>query len=328
MTPTFTTNIASSEPVLITGDSLLPTRNSRAAGGSDCRRQLDSITDQIESSEVRTILRTVFADLMRLLECLTLIERHLRHVHQADATFAFFQLIHDEARCLVDFIRNEALTCEGMSDELADTLDGVSFALGHDLRRVFESDNCDSNFKGAPYTVLSKVHRAHDVLTNCLQQSTVSLAIVFDHTLVGARLFNNSDMRYRQSLQLCQDLLTLTQLVEMFQETQYAATLSDLVRGLDRFRNESMECLMYSDWPQFESFCERITVAADDYNSLAPVLHQFQCYLEALLGQVRMRAVLAEASNPNQAQSDAAPSTSPFNSQTEETVWNTFAFAI
>ena len=79
---------------------------------------------------------------------------------------------------------------------------------------------------------------------------------------------------------------------------------------------------MYSDWPQFESFCERITVAADDHNSLAPILHQFQCYLEALLGQVRMRAVLAEA------QSAAAPSTSPFDSQTEETVWDTFAFAV
>lgn len=328
MTPTFTTNIASSEPVVITGNVLLPTRNARDARGNDCRWQLERITQQIESPEVRTILQTVFADLLRLLECLTLIERHLRHVHQADATFAFFQLIHDEARCLVDFIRNEALTCERMSEELADTLDGVSFALSHDLRRVFESDGCDSNLNSAPYTVLSKIHRAHDVLTNCLQQSTVSLAIVFDHTLVGARLFNNSDMRYRQSLQLCQDLLTLTQLVEMFQETHDASTLADLVSGLDRFRNESMECLMYSDWPQFESFCERITVAADDDNSLPPILHQFQCYLEALLGQVRMRAVLAEASGANQAPSATAPSTSPFDSQIEETVWDTFSFSV
>jgi hypothetical protein len=50
---------------------------------------------------------------------------------------------------------------------------------------------------------------------------------------------------------------------------------------------------MYSDWPQFESFCERIKVAAPSPLELEPVLHQFRCYLETLLGQVRMRAVLA-----------------------------------
>ncbi len=326
MTTNFTPNLLTAESVLVSGPSALPSRSSRAGHTGDCRWQLEVVADQISCPEVQAIVRTVFADLLRLLECLTLIERHLRHVHQADATFAFFNLIHEEARSLIEFIREDALNCATIPEDLADTLDGVAFALSHDLRRVFEADGSETNQTKAAHDVLSTVHRAHDVLTNCLQQSTVSLAIVFDHTLVGARLFNNSDMRYRQSLQLCQDLLMLTQLIEMFQQTRDEAALVDVGSALDRFRSESMECLMYSDWPQFESFCERISVAAGDYKSLGPVLHQFQCYLEALLGQVRMRAVLVEASAPSR--SATGPLSSSLDSQIEETVWDTLAFAV
>jgi hypothetical protein len=53
-----------------------------------------------------------------------------------------------------------------------------------------------------------------------------------------------------------------------------------------------MELLMYSDWPQFESACQQINPQHDS-QQLGAVLHQFRCYLETLLSQVRMRAVLA-----------------------------------
>ena len=88
----------------------------------------------------------------------------------------------------------------------------------------------------------------------------------------------------------------LRALADAFAKDRDQFALGDLAAGIERFRAESMEYLMYSDWPQFESFCERIEIAESDTSSLAPVLHQFQCYLETLLGQVRMRAVLADAS--------------------------------
>ncbi|HYJ88581.1 MAG TPA: hypothetical protein VEW46_21115 [Pyrinomonadaceae bacterium] len=262
-----------------------------------CAWYLERIVVQIDSAEVKETVQVVFADLLRLLECLSLIEAHLRQVDSADETFALFQLIHDDARGLVEFVRTDAMNCAGISDELADTLDGITFVINHDLQRVFESDSRRSLSDKTTHVILSKVHRAHDVLTNCLQQSTISLAMVFDRSLVGAKLFDNSDMRYRQSLQLCQDLLTLRQLVENFEEQAGELALTNLTSGITKFRNESMECLMYSDWPQFESFCETIKVASTDFPRLVEVLHQFQCYLETLLSQVRMRAVLAERSS-------------------------------
>jgi hypothetical protein len=275
-------------PVFGTADSV---SRSNTATDDVCSWHLDRVVDEIANPEVKTIVRTVFQDLLRLLECLRLIETHLTYVDKAEQTFAFLHLMYDEARALVDFIQGDALDTESIQGDLANALDGVSFALTHDLRRISRSEASSAT---PPHARLSEIHRAHNILTNCLQQSTIGLAIVFDSGLVGSKLFNNSDVRYRQSLQLSQALITLCHLVELAGETGDLVAINNLNMSLDEFRNHSMEYLMYSDWPQFEGFCERISQAANDFTSVAPVLHQFQCYLETLLTQVRMRAVLAE----------------------------------
>ena len=148
----------------------------------------------------------VFQDLLRLLECVGLVETYLRQVDAAEETVALFQLIHDEARKLVEFIRTDALNSDLLTKELADTLDGIMFAVNHDLQRLFDSGPRGSFSDKTAQVVVGKLYRAHDILTNCLQQSTITLAMVFDPELIGAKLFNNSELRHRQSLQLCQDL--------------------------------------------------------------------------------------------------------------------------
>lgn len=255
-----------------------------------CRQHIYQVVRHIESPPIREIVSTVFQDLSRLLECLNLVESHLRQVDSAVDTFAFFQLIHDEARALVNFIHLHALNASVMGEELADTLDGIAFAVHHDLQRVFDSVPRES-FEDKPAQVVDKVYRAHDILTNCLQQSTITLAMVFDPGLVGAKLFNNSAIRYRQSLQLCHEL---SELIELMENSERVGSTLILMTRVERFRNESMECLMYSDWPQFESFSERVSAAKAEATELEIVLHQFRCYLETLLGQVRMRNVLVD----------------------------------
>ena len=264
---------------------------------NSCISELDRMVREIDSPEVREIIGTVLQDLLRLLECLTLIENHLRRVDAAEETFALFQVIHDEAQALLDFIGQDGLSCPAMNGDLSDMLDGIAFALRHDLQRVFETApqaTAESSLIPEAHVVVGKLYRAHDVLTNCLQQSTISLAIMFDEELIGAKLFNNSDRRFRQSLQLCQDLAALIQLVETAENDCVEPSLVALTARIDQFRNDSLECLMYSDWPQFEGFCEQIKIDNSETAELAHVLHQFRCYLETLLGQVRMRAVLTD----------------------------------
>jgi len=263
---------------------------------AECGSYLENMVAGISRIRIRRLVGMVFQDLLRLLECLSSLEGHLRHVNTAEETLTFFQLIRDEARSLIEFIRTDALDCNEVSGELADTLDGLAFALSHELRRVFEGEY-ETSAESSAYVVLGRVHRAHDVLTNCLQQSTISLALVYDPTLTVNQLFNNTERRYRQSLKLCSDLNRLRNLVQAFVEG--GTTSGELDSGLEIFRRDSLEFLMYSDWPQFESFCERIKVSGESASGLAEVLHQFLCYLETLVRQVKMRAVLADESNPN-----------------------------
>jgi hypothetical protein len=257
-----------------------------------CNFTVNQIVKQIGSPKAREIVGTIFGDLLRLLECLHPIESQLNEVDDAEGTFALFQFIHDEACTLVKFIREEALTCEALDEELCDTLDGITFAVSHDLQRVFETRLPGATEEASRRVVVGRLFRAHDVLTDCLQQATLSLASVFDAEIVGTKLFNNSEMRYRQSIQLCEDLSTLLKLFETCEETTGEPTFAKLTAGIEKFRIESLECLRYSDCPQFEGFCERIQLAATP-QELEPVVHQFRCYVETLLGQVRMRAVLA-----------------------------------
>ncbi len=72
-----------------------------------------------------------------------------------------------------------------MGEELRDTLDGITFAVNHDLQRVFEPDRRVEPEEQTAHVVVGKLYRAHDVLTNCLQQSTITLAMMFDDELVG-----------------------------------------------------------------------------------------------------------------------------------------------
>ena len=271
-----------------------PVANISAPEPSTCRFYIDRLVQLIDPPEVKGIVGTVFQDLLRLLECVGLIENHLRQVDAAEETFTLFQLIHDEARRFVEFIRTDALNSNVLSEELADTLDGIAFAVNHDLQRVFDSGPRGSVPDKSAQVVVGKLYRAYDILTNCLQQSTVTLSMVFDPELIGTKLFNNSNMRYRQSLQLCQDLPELIHLVEVSQQMKVEPALTTLSDRLERFRGEGMEYLMYSDWSQFESFCEMIDLSKMQPNELETVLHQFRCYLETLLGQVRMRNVLAD----------------------------------
>jgi hypothetical protein len=117
--------------------------------------------------------------------------------------------------------------------------------------------------------------------------------VTLDPTLDGTKLFDNCDTRYRQSIQLCEDFSMLLELVDACAGSRKESALANLRARIDLFRNESLECLMHSDRPEFEAFYEKISAAETSRLELESVLHQFSCYLETLLGQVRMRAVLA-----------------------------------
>jgi hypothetical protein len=251
--------------------------------------QIDLILGNTDYLPILQAVRRIFNDLVRMLDCLRLMEANL---HQVGETLALLELVQADTIALLDFTEKEALQTEGISERLHEVLDGMSFALRHEVRRVFEDDLRELSSESREITQ-AKIADAHRILTNCLQQSIITLAQVFDPRLDGRQLFDNSKARLKQSLILCKDLWVMINLVRRAELSFDPDLISQVMDSVKAFRNGTMHYLMYRDWGHFERVVDDLSRSGGDLDC-GPVLHQFMCYLETLLGQVKLRGVLGE----------------------------------
>ncbi|MCM3869778.1 MAG: hypothetical protein ND895_03625 [Pyrinomonadaceae bacterium] len=251
--------------------------------------QIDLILGNTECLPILKAVRRIFNDLVRLGDCLRMMEPHL---HQVGETLALLELVQADTLALLDFTEKKALKTEGISDLLYAVLDGMSFALRHEVRRVFEDDLGDLSMEDPSEITQAKIGDAHRILTNCLQQSIITLAQVFDPRLDGRQLFDNSQVRLKQSLVLCKDLWTMLNLVRRAKRSFDVYQINQVIDCVKSFRNGSMHYLMYRDWGHFERIVDQLESSLRGDVDSGQVLHQFLTYLETLLGQVKLRAVL------------------------------------
>ena len=234
----------------------------------------------------------IFTGLACMLERLRFIEKVLRRDQPLKPLLPIFALVHEEARCLVEFIETRAMRNEGIDDSMFDALDGTNYAISMELRKVFAHELVGLSAQRQAPAIYAKVENAHGLLRDCFQQSSVGLAQLFDPSLEGAQLFDAFQTKLEQSLALRKDLWTLLQLVRRAERERDQQLVAPLLKRLSEFRETSLRYLMYKDWEACERFMEEVD-AARGAIELAPVLHRFGAYLETLHGQVNMRAVLA-----------------------------------
>jgi hypothetical protein len=235
----------------------------------------------------------VFSDLSRLLERLRFVETSLRRDQPLKQTLPIFCLVYEEARGLLDFIETRALRTDELESEVFDALDGMNYAIAMELRKVFSRELVGLSVLRQSPPIYAKVENAHGLLRDCFQQSIVGLAQIFNPALDVAKLFSTFQTKLDQSLMLREDLWTLLQLVRRAEKERDRQPISRLLERLHSFREGSLRYLMYKDWEASERFMEEVA-AARGAVEVTPVLHRFSAYLETLLGQVNMRAVLAD----------------------------------
>jgi hypothetical protein len=254
--------------------------------------QVSTLLEEIDEEMLRALMLRTFADLVRMLDYLRMAESALDNQSAPLENLAFFTLVHEEARALCVFIENRALRAECINEHLRHALDGISFAISHELRRVYEQELTGLNPTESERIVRGKITHARGLLTNCFQQSLIILAQAFDQSLTGSQLFNDLPTRVEQSLVLRRDLWSLVQKARRAETVGDLESIIAFIQYLDTFRHGSMHFLMYKDWQVYERFVDEVE-AANCIAELTPVLDRFACYLETLFGQVRMRAVLA-----------------------------------
>jgi hypothetical protein len=255
--------------------------------------ELHKLTERITPDTLAADMSAIFSQLMQMLEQLRLVEILLRQDAPLKQTLAIFTLVHEETRALVDFIEKRASHAEEIDGAVFDALDCTGYAIGVELTRVFGRELVGlASLRQSP-AIYTKVENAHGLLRDSFQQSLVSLVQVFDSTFDGANFFQSFRSRLQQSLVLRRDLWALLQHVLQAEQDRDRRPLRPLLERLDAFREGSLRFLMYKDWETYERFVAEL-LAARGAVELAPVLHRFGTYLEALFGQINMRIVLAD----------------------------------
>jgi hypothetical protein len=257
--------------------------------------QLISIVESIQHGATREFVRGVFEDFRRLLG-------YLDGVRQAVGSS---RGAADQALFLFEAVRCEALAtaggldyfcvCQEAPDALLEELERVSFAVRHELRAVFERMLPAAQAAGETAEARELLSESHDLLRNCFEQSTVSLARTFRADVDAADLFEDLRIKRDNSLRLYEDLDALLRSARYAEWHDGAEALVNFSERLELFRAESMRYLMQKDQEACRDFIDGLTLPLiGNRRSRCLYLHRFTCYLEILLKHVSMRSVLNE----------------------------------
>jgi hypothetical protein len=252
--------------------------------------QLHRLIKRIDPG-MRPTMTKIFADLVGLLDYLSLADSSLREGNQVSEPLHILEIFRGDAQALINFIETRVMRADEITILVFDTLDSTVFAIRHDLKRIFESELIDcSAVLGNDRLTRGKIMAALGILANCLQQSTISLARLFDSTLTGAQLFDDYVTRLVQSQILCKDLEALIQLAGEADERTYFS----IANQLRAFQSGSMQYLMYKDWEEYERLMNEVIASIQSRGNVPGTLKSLSCYLSTLLSHVRARAVLTD----------------------------------
>ena len=256
--------------------------------------EIDLVLRSISHPELHDISATILSEMLRFFDWLTRIENNLQKLDTLLESLSLLEVLEFEARSLTDYIETRAIPAAKGNERLNDVLDGISYGITHDLRRIFERELIRGVTEQSIPIVYGKIMHAHGLLTNCFQQSTITLLQVFNPNVDGSKLFNDVELRLEQSLVLCKDLSSLMRFVRLAQSNSNPDVLRSVTARILEFRDGSMQYLMYKDWRGYESLALEVITAIENNLDPKPSLHRFICYLEVLYGHVKMRAVLAD----------------------------------
>lgn len=272
---------------------LLRDGGQRTAASLEMRLASLAQTAPVERSFAADLL-IIFSRMARMLEWLGVVESYLRRDVPLKQSLPIFTLVNQETQELRRFVENRTLRLHGLDAAISDVLEGTSYALAMELRKVFSRELIGLSALRHPPTIYARVETACGILRDSFQQSIVALAQLFDPTLDGSALFTAYRTRKEQSLVLRHDLWMLLQLIQRAEQERDRHPLVLLLERLTVFQQGSLRYLMYKDWEACERFIEEVG-AARGAIELSPVLHRFAAFIETLFNQVSMRAVLSDA---------------------------------
>ena len=255
---------------------------------------LNELIEQIPLTQQDGVI-SLFVELNRLLKYIDLIKEDIERERELHKAILIFGSIKVRAEALFYKVGQLAAQVSEEHADLHNALEGMSFALRHELRRVFDGKILSLKGEGSNQFSRAEITRAYGILHNCFQQSTIVLAQVFDPMLDGKVIFEDYKLKHEQSVILFRELNLLLQKLRKVDADAGILQKTYFINSLKQFQRETMHFLMHRDWEEFEDYVKEVVKTYDEMGDLAPVLHRLTIYFETLLKQISLRTVLNEA---------------------------------
>lgn len=250
------------------------------------------ITAMIERKQIPLPFAVVLEKLFTLLSHLHFVGRLMENDLPLKPTLPVFTLVNKEACAMLEYIQSRVLRTLNEEDPIFDALDGTSYIISMELKKVFTHELIDACAMRQAPALCAKIETAFGLLNDCFQHSTIGLLQIFAPQIQSSELFPNFKTKLEQSIVLREDLWKILNFVKSLESASEPIASAEIHTKFNNFRRGGMRYLMYKDWDTCDRFIEELSFMHNP-SEIVSTFHRFGAYLETLLGQVNMRSVLA-----------------------------------
>jgi hypothetical protein len=226
------------------------------------------------------------------LRALAVVSRMLRNDEPLKPSLLIFTFVHDQTQHLIAQINHRLSELTDEETEFFISLDAASYTASLEIKKAFQQElNGVVGIRPAQ-AIYARIEVANSLLTASFEEIITSFARVLEPETAVEQIFPSFKEKLDQSLVLRSGLHGTLNAVREAEERPDAKSIERMRDTLEHFNHEAFHFLYYKDKETLERFSEE-TKLMQTPNDLVPILHRFGAYLETLLGQVNMRAVLA-----------------------------------
>lgn len=227
----------------------------------------------------------------RILKWLSVIGKMLETDEPLKPALLVFARVNEQIFELTTYINSRLERFPDEEAELFSMLDAASYTASIELKKVYTQELAGiASMRPSP-SIYARMETAHSLLNESFQQILAGLASIMDPKANVFKLFPNFSRKRESSIVLRRDLASVIEAVQAAETSPEKPKIDKLQNVLRKFMDGSVRFLFYKDTETVERFVEEILITKPN-KDLVPILHRFGAFLETLLGQVALRAVL------------------------------------
>jgi hypothetical protein len=237
-------------------------------------------------------LALVLPRFAKILRWLNVVGRMLETDEPLKPALLIFARVNEQIFELTTYINNRLERFPNEEAVLFASLDAASYTASIELKKVYSQELAGvARLRPSP-SIYARMETSYALLTEGFQQILAGFAQLVDPSANVFNLFPNFAIKLDQSLALRKELWQVAQIVQSAEQNPGKKEIETLQKSLRDMMRGTARYLFYKDTETVERFVEEILITKQN-KDLVPILHRFGAYLDTLVGQVSLRAVLA-----------------------------------